>query len=36
MKQVSFFALGLGCLWVAFDRNKQGWHDKVAHTYVVR
>lgn len=36
MKQVSLFALGLGCLWVAFDRNKQGWHDKVASTYVIK
>jgi uncharacterized RDD family membrane protein YckC len=36
MKQISFAALGLGCLWVAFDRNKQGWHDKVANTYVIR
>lgn len=36
MKQVSLFAFGLGCLWVAFDRNKQGWHDKVASTYVVK
>ena len=26
----------LGFLWIAFDRNKQGWHDKLAGTYVVR
>jgi len=25
----------LGLLWVAWDRNKQGWHDKMAGTYVV-
>jgi uncharacterized RDD family membrane protein YckC len=25
----------LGLLWVAFDANKQGWHDKIAGTYVV-
>ncbi len=25
-----------GVLWVAFDRRKQGWHDKVARTIVVR
>lgn len=29
-------ALGLGILWVAFDRRKQGWHDKLAGTVVVR
>jgi uncharacterized RDD family membrane protein YckC len=28
-------ALFLGVLWVAWDRNKQGWHDKLADTYVV-
>lgn len=28
--------LGLGILWVAFDRRKQGWHDKLAGTVVVR
>ena len=26
----------LGLIWVAFDRNKQGWHDKLAGTYVIR
>jgi uncharacterized RDD family membrane protein YckC len=28
--------LCLGLLWVAFDRRKQGWHDKMANTVVVR
>jgi uncharacterized RDD family membrane protein YckC len=28
--------LGLGLLWVAFDRRKQGWHDKLAGTLVIR
>lgn len=28
--------LGLGILWVAFDRRKQGLHDKLAGTVVVR
>ena len=27
---------GLGILWVAFDKRKQGWHDKIARTVVVR
>lgn len=33
---VSALPLGLGFLWVAFDRRKQGWHDKLAGTVVVR
>ena len=28
--------LCLGFIWVAFDRKKQGWHDKIAQTVVVR
>src|SRR3954447_25724994 len=26
----------LGYLWVIWDKEKQGWHDKIATTYVVR
>jgi uncharacterized RDD family membrane protein YckC len=26
----------LGYIWVAFDEKKQGWHDKIAGTYVVK
>jgi uncharacterized RDD family membrane protein YckC len=33
---VSSIPLGLGLLWVAFDARKQGWHDKLAGTFVVR
>ncbi len=33
---VSALPLGLGFFWVAFDRRKQGWHDKLAGTVVVR
>jgi len=25
----------LGLLWVAFDKRKQGWHDKLAGTVVI-
>ena len=32
---IAFVPLGLGVLWVAFDRRKQGWHDKLAKTVVV-
>jgi uncharacterized RDD family membrane protein YckC len=33
---VSTIPFCLGFLWVAFDKRKQGWHDKLAHTVVVR
>ena len=33
---VSALPLGLGFLWVGFDRRKQGWHDKLANTVVIR
>jgi uncharacterized RDD family membrane protein YckC len=33
---VSIIPLGLGFLWIAFDSRKQGWHDKLAGTLVVR
>jgi uncharacterized RDD family membrane protein YckC len=33
---LSFICLFIGVIWVAFDANKQGWHDKIAGTYVVR
>jgi len=33
---VSMIPLGIGIIWVAFDKRKQGWHDKLAGTVVVR
>ncbi|MFM7626298.1 MAG: RDD family protein [Gammaproteobacteria bacterium] len=33
---VAIIPFGLGLLWVVFDRKKQGWHDKMAGTVVVR
>ena len=33
---VSTIPLMLGILWVAFDKRKQGWHDKLAGTVVIR
>ena len=33
---VSAIPLYLGFLWVAVDRRKQGWHDKIAGTIVVQ
>lgn len=32
---VSIIPLCLGLIWVGFDKKKQGWHDKIAGTYVV-
>ena len=26
----------LGWIWALFDENNQGWHDKIAQTYVVQ
>lgn len=34
-KSVSALILGLGLFWIAFDSKKQGWHDKIAKTYVI-
>lgn len=32
---VSILTLGIGFLWVAWDKRKQGFHDKMANTVVV-
>ena len=33
---VSMIPLFLGFIWVGIDKRKQGWHDKLAGTVVVR
>lgn len=33
---VSIIPFFLGLLWVGWDKKKQGWHDKIAGTVVVR
>jgi uncharacterized RDD family membrane protein YckC len=33
---LSFVVLGLGFIWVAFDKEKQSWHDRIAGTVIVR
>ena len=33
---LSCIVVFIGVIWVAFDPNKQGWHDKIASTYVVK
>ncbi len=35
-KLISASALGLGFVWIAFDREKRGWHDVIARTRAVR
>jgi len=34
-KAISYAVLGLGVLTIPFDRNHQGWHDKMFDTFVV-
>jgi uncharacterized RDD family membrane protein YckC len=33
---LSLFVAGLGFFWIAFDEERQAWHDKIAGTVVVR
>ncbi len=33
---ISGIFLGLGFLWIAFDKRKRGWHDMIAGTVVLR
>jgi uncharacterized RDD family membrane protein YckC/RNA polymerase subunit RPABC4/transcription elongation factor Spt4 len=35
-KFVSAIVIFLGYLWVGWDRQKRGWHDHIAGTYVIR
>ncbi len=32
---VATITFGIGIIWVLFDKNHQGWHDKMAGTFVV-
>ena len=33
---ISMIPLMLGIIWVGIDKRKQGWHDKIARTVVVK
>ena len=33
---ISYLILCLGFIWAGFDQKKQGWHDKIAKTVVVK
>jgi uncharacterized RDD family membrane protein YckC len=38
LRAVGYFVSGifyLGFIWIAFDKRKQGWHDKIAGTVVI-
>lgn len=35
-KMLSSLPFGLGYMWVGWNQRKQGWHDLIAKTYVVR
>jgi uncharacterized RDD family membrane protein YckC len=35
-KILSFVVIFLGFLWIIWDGQKQGWHDKIAKTHVLR
>ncbi|MBI4306133.1 MAG: RDD family protein [Chloroflexi bacterium] len=34
-RAIATAALGIGLLWIIYDQNRQGWHDKLAGTFVV-
>ena len=40
VRYVAYFAsiipFFLGFLWIAVDKKKQGWHDKIAKTVVIK
>jgi uncharacterized RDD family membrane protein YckC len=33
---ISGIVIYLGFLWILWDKEKQGWHDKIAGTYVIK
>lgn len=33
---LSFLFFGLGIIWILLDRRRQGWHDKIASTIVIK
>ena len=32
----SLAVLGLGCLWILRDPDRQAWHDRIAGTFVIK
>jgi len=35
-KLLSYLPLALGFIWIVFSKKRQGWHDRLAKTWVVR
>ena len=35
-KWISGLIFGLGYIWILIDKDRQGWHDKLMSTYVVK
>lgn len=33
---INTFFISIGWLWAAFDSTNQGWHDKIAQTFVIK
>jgi uncharacterized RDD family membrane protein YckC len=33
---ISIAPVFLGIIWIGFDKRKQGWHDKLADTVVIK
>jgi RDD family. len=33
---ISGLVLLLGYIWILIDKKNQGWHDKIAGTYVIK
>ena len=33
---ISGIAIYLGYIWVLIDKNRQGWHDKIADVYIIK
>ena len=33
-KRLSGMVVGVGFLWIVFDKDNQGWHDTLMSTYV--
>jgi uncharacterized RDD family membrane protein YckC len=35
-KIFSYVLIGLGFIWVLFNKERRGWHDVIANTYVIK
>jgi uncharacterized RDD family membrane protein YckC len=36
MALIAVACVGIGYVWIAIDPRRQGWHDKIVRTLVVR